>query len=76
MATRKKVSPAQLRALQDTRDHGNPWYSIYGQSAHGGMHGTMMVISVHNKWVWHNGKTWVLTKEGKKVLKEAERNGW
>jgi len=32
----KKLSQSQIRMLCAVRDHNNPYYGIYGRSAHGG----------------------------------------
>lgn len=65
-----KLSPAQLRSLEDVRDHGDPWARVFSQSAFGGMNGVMRVLT-RNKWIVHarrrNGG-YRLTEAGKAIL--------
>ena len=63
--SRKKVTPAQIRAMECIRDHGTPRSeTIIGRSAHGGLAGTIGVL-LRNKWAKQTKKGWKLTDEGR-----------
>jgi hypothetical protein len=64
---------AQVRALQDIRDHGDPTARVHGRSAHGGLQGTLAVI-VRKRWAYRQSHddAWVLTDAGVTLLREVE----
>lgn len=46
-----KISAPQMQALEDVRDHGDPWRRVRGQSQHGGWSSVMRVIEYKRGWV-------------------------
>ena len=67
--TMKPPSRSQLHALEDTARCGNPYARVLGQSAHGGMSGTMAVLQ-RNRWIVFNTETrlWEVTPAGRAVI--------
>ena len=62
------MTKSQLQALEDIRDHGDPWRRVRGQAQHGGWHGVMKVIA-RKRWAAYNGDYgWTLTAVGRKEL--------
>jgi hypothetical protein len=71
---RRKPSASQIQALEDVRDHGDPWARVHGQSQHGGWSSVMGVLE-RKKWVTYaalpNGHDgYKLTPAGQAVLEK------
>jgi hypothetical protein len=63
----RKPSPAQLAALRNMAAGKRPGYGIYGNSAHGGLSGT--IVSLHRRgWIDTNG----ITEAGRTALRQKE----
>jgi hypothetical protein len=70
-----KLSLAQIRMLQSVDDYSDPYHHLRGQSEHGGAHGTMRVL-LNRKLITYPvrvGQRWILTRAGRKALREARR---
>jgi hypothetical protein len=67
-----RPSSPQLQALQDTRDHHDPWCRVRGMSQHGGWYRVMLVLEHRRKWVRYVRQRWELTAEGARVLRQEE----
>lgn len=63
-STRVKLSPAQWEMLFSAADHGDPYYHISGQSAHGGAAGTYAKLT-RLKLLDDNG----ITEAGREAVK-------
>jgi hypothetical protein len=75
---RTRLSPAQRRALESVRDHGDPLHHVHGAAAHGGASGT--IASLRRAGAVDLGGSeeqgeWRLTAIGRRALETGRLDG-